>query len=399
MRFKLIYLLLLMVVATTFGSSSLQFSTGSSSGGGSGVSTMSAIGSSANANGATITGTALNLEPASASFGGVVTTGAQTLAGAKTLSSAPILSSLSAQAMPYLNASKTFANGGWTQADTSFATTFTPGGTTANPLILNFSSDFDEALSLNGGFSSTGNDRMIYMAPSTTGGTDRFLYALQSAPSASSMTTSTLVGVYGTSSGDNSGGQIGALTAAVKGTFGLYGRSTNTSTTGHAFGVAGLGYGAKTNVGGWFHALTPLNVASNKAIGVQAIATKENSAQATAVYGKIYSATDANVENSLPAFNAAGIFDNGDTGNDSIIALNNGASTFHVRGGVNNAVVLGQAGTTTAVHEVNGAVSAGGSDAMTLLNGPAGTANNPDTFIRIKINGVLHVIPAWTPTN
>ena len=52
-----------------------------------GVTTMSAIGSTANANGATISGTTLNLQPANASFGGIVTTGAQTFAGAKTFSS------------------------------------------------------------------------------------------------------------------------------------------------------------------------------------------------------------------------------------------------------------------------------------------------------------------------
>lgn len=55
--------------------------------GGSGVTTLAAIGSSPNANGATISGSTLNLEPASASFGGVVTTATQTLAGAKTFSS------------------------------------------------------------------------------------------------------------------------------------------------------------------------------------------------------------------------------------------------------------------------------------------------------------------------
>jgi hypothetical protein len=49
-----------------------------------GTITLSAIGSTPNANGATITGSVLNLEPASASFGGVVTTGTQTFAGAKT---------------------------------------------------------------------------------------------------------------------------------------------------------------------------------------------------------------------------------------------------------------------------------------------------------------------------
>jgi len=55
--------------------------------GGGGSITLSAIGSSPNANAATLTGSALNLEPASASFGGVVTTGTQTFAGTKTFSS------------------------------------------------------------------------------------------------------------------------------------------------------------------------------------------------------------------------------------------------------------------------------------------------------------------------
>lgn len=48
--------------------------------------TLSAIGSSANANGASLSGQALTLQPASASFGGVLTTGTQTIAGAKTFS-------------------------------------------------------------------------------------------------------------------------------------------------------------------------------------------------------------------------------------------------------------------------------------------------------------------------
>ena len=60
----------------------------------SGVSSLSAIGASANANGATISGSVLNLQPASASFGGVVTTGTQTFAGAKTFSSDTIISTI-----------------------------------------------------------------------------------------------------------------------------------------------------------------------------------------------------------------------------------------------------------------------------------------------------------------
>ncbi len=49
-----------------------------------GVTTLAAIGATPNANGATISGSTLNLQPASASFGGVVTTGSQTFAGSKT---------------------------------------------------------------------------------------------------------------------------------------------------------------------------------------------------------------------------------------------------------------------------------------------------------------------------
>jgi len=45
------------------------------------------IGASPNEDGATITGTILKLQPASANYGGVVTTGAQTFAGAKTFNS------------------------------------------------------------------------------------------------------------------------------------------------------------------------------------------------------------------------------------------------------------------------------------------------------------------------
>lgn len=64
------------------------------SGTNSGNTTLAAIGSSANANGATLTGQALNLEPASASFGGIVTTGTQSIAGAKTFTGAITASNL-----------------------------------------------------------------------------------------------------------------------------------------------------------------------------------------------------------------------------------------------------------------------------------------------------------------
>ena len=53
------------------------------------------IGAAPNAQGLTITGTSINLQPASASFGGVVTTGTQTFAGDKTFTGAITASNLS----------------------------------------------------------------------------------------------------------------------------------------------------------------------------------------------------------------------------------------------------------------------------------------------------------------
>jgi hypothetical protein len=64
-------------------------------GAGSGVTTMAAIGSSPNANGASISGVTLTLQPANGSFGGVVTTGTQTFAGSKTFSNQAIFTSVS----------------------------------------------------------------------------------------------------------------------------------------------------------------------------------------------------------------------------------------------------------------------------------------------------------------
>jgi Collagen triple helix repeat (20 copies) len=52
-----------------------------------GVMSIAAVGATPNANGATLTGSVYNLEPASASFPGVVTTGTQTFAGTKTFTS------------------------------------------------------------------------------------------------------------------------------------------------------------------------------------------------------------------------------------------------------------------------------------------------------------------------
>jgi hypothetical protein len=73
---------------------------GSVTTGGGGISTLSVIGTTSNANGATITGTVLNLQPASATFGGVVTTGLQTFAGSKTFNTQTFFGATGATGTP-----------------------------------------------------------------------------------------------------------------------------------------------------------------------------------------------------------------------------------------------------------------------------------------------------------
>lgn len=57
-----------------------------------GIGSVGVIGASPNTSGASITGNVLTLQPASASFGGVLTSGTQTIAGAKTFTGAQVIS-------------------------------------------------------------------------------------------------------------------------------------------------------------------------------------------------------------------------------------------------------------------------------------------------------------------
>lgn len=68
--------------------------------------TLAAVGSTANANGASLAGQVLTLQPASATLPGVVIAGTQTFGGIKTFGSAPNLSSLTASLPLQLDASK-----------------------------------------------------------------------------------------------------------------------------------------------------------------------------------------------------------------------------------------------------------------------------------------------------
>lgn len=81
----------------------------------SGVTTMAAIGSSPNANGASISGVTLTLQPASTSFGGVVTTGSQSFIGFKTFTGV-LASTISSATAGNINVLLLSRIGGYTPA-------------------------------------------------------------------------------------------------------------------------------------------------------------------------------------------------------------------------------------------------------------------------------------------
>lgn len=85
---------------TIAGTSSINGTfSGTSSGSNTGDVTLAAVGASPNANAASLSGQVLNLQPASASFPGVITTGTQTLTGAKTFSNDLAITSNSTTAL------------------------------------------------------------------------------------------------------------------------------------------------------------------------------------------------------------------------------------------------------------------------------------------------------------
>lgn len=80
--------------------------------------TVGTFGSTPTANGASITGTSIFLQPADATHPGLVTTGAQTWAGVKTISSAPVFSSVTASQVLAVDSGKALTSLGYGSTDT-----------------------------------------------------------------------------------------------------------------------------------------------------------------------------------------------------------------------------------------------------------------------------------------
>ncbi|MFM7019792.1 MAG: beta strand repeat-containing protein, partial [Aquirufa sp.] len=121
------------------------------------IGSLAAIGSTPNANGATISGTALNLEPASASYGGVVTTGTQTFAGVKTFSASATAASNLARGSIF-SPTLTAAASGDVLVGVDINPTFVPGSYSPSLYALRVQgySNFLKEITVNGNTFGTG---------------------------------------------------------------------------------------------------------------------------------------------------------------------------------------------------------------------------------------------------
>lgn len=78
------------------------------------------------------------------------------------------------------------------------------------------------------------------------------------------------------------------------------------------------------------------------------------------------------------------------TGNGGVLILQGGTSS----GGTAGSVQIG-AGSTTLQHALNTATGTAGTDILTLTNGVAGTAGNPQGYVKITVNGSTRYVPFW----
>lgn len=80
-----------------------------------------------------------------------------------------------------------------------------------------------------------------------------------------------------------------------------------------------------------------------------------------------------------------------DFNNDLFSVTSNAAGAFNIsKAGI---VTIGT-GTATQ-HVLNTLLGTAATDALTLLNGPAGKAGNPAVYISVLVNGSTRLIPAW----
>jgi hypothetical protein len=78
------------------------------------------------------------------------------------------------------------------------------------------------------------------------------------------------------------------------------------------------------------------------------------------------------------------------TGTGGGVNLQEGTSGAGTRG----LITIGRTASSSRIR-INSLVGTAGADALTLSNGPTGTAGDPDIYLRMNVNGTDYVFPGW----
>lgn len=271
-----------------------------------------------------------------------------------------------------------------------------PSGTFATGMKFNVGG------SLNDG--STGTLSAIYMAGSNTGATANGRRSYINTASTGALTGTATSATFAHFLGDLNNGAFPTTPSAYNGQGIWYISALNRSSTSTAAkGSGGIGmrvYAGNTLIG--VSGMADQGNGSNaKVVGVRGTASTDTTdfsgsyAGSAGVIAVTSPTSNSTLHDYLPSVKCALLAENLASTEAIIIGLDNGVTCFQVADG--GIITLGAA-STTPKHVLNTATYTAGTDAMTMLNGPAGTAGNPDTFIRINIGGVDHTWPAWIPT-
>lgn len=166
--------------------------------------------------------------------------------------------------------------------------------------------------------------------------------------------------------------------------------------TGSAMGAFAAAVQQNKGVGGEFFVFGGFG-ANAQSYGVRALATNQTSSgtgQAVGLLARIGTTGDSTFEGFDPGLSAGAVVDSGDTGKYALVAMNAGVAVMTVSG--NGITTIGQVGTTSATHQINGTVVANsGSGTPAFSGGGSPVTGAPATWLKIQINGTNYVIPAW----
>lgn len=289
--------------------------------------------------------------------------------------------------------------GGTAVQDTSTVTITDAGvftvAPTGSPTAL-FAINGTAATAYTNGFSFTGTLKNaaanLYHASITGGTASGPLVAMfRGDTTGGSYTNGTICGIASYNDMTNTGRQFGGADGAALGNFGGYFIvSPGGNTASLACGSLNMGYFSNWAVGAYNAGLKPQGT-SPRSYGSINLASKENSAQCVAVYGRVQAASDADFEKSNAGQSAVALFDNNNTTVDILTLLDGGVEKFVVEDGG----TIDISGISAGVPNLRITAT---SDTPTVTWGASAgneSSTAPAGYLEISVGGNPRYIPFW----